>query len=317
MDPVLDFFRQHPREGWEWTLDPGIRTWIRGNALALANCSLLAYSDKEKIDEQLGPRGFDPVIPCDHPSSDTQAYVAVRSNAVIVAFRGTEPTRLQDFTTDRKARLVPFETKFRISGWGQVHEGWADGAHAHRTKSVWITGHSLGGALAMVTAAVLAKDHPIAGVYTFGQPRVGDPAFCARYEETLGGITFRCVNDRDLVPHVPPRELTQTERVLATPSVRSIVELGDALVHGAESTDRYEHAGQLRLLLPNGEVSDKLADESAREPDFLARPRSAQTLFGELSGLLIKSPALLKDHFPINPATHDGYVERIEALPLS
>jgi triacylglycerol lipase len=332
MDPVLMLFGQHPRDDWQWTLDPGVRTWRRGNALALANCSLLAYSDQSQIDRQLRSRGFNLVIACDsdHHSSDTQAYAAVRSDAVIVAFRGTEPTSLRDFTTDLDARLVPFETKFQFSGWGQVHEGWADGAtvvlkkvadalaaHAHGAGSVWITGHSLGGALAMVTAAVLANvpDHPIGGVYTFGQPRVGDPAFRARYDKALGGMTFRCVNDRDLVPHVPPRELTKTEQVLARPSVHNIAELADALVHRTESPDRYEHAGQLRLLLPNGGLSDKLADESAREPDFLARPRTARSLVVELSRLLIASPELLKDHAPINRITHDGYVERIEALP--
>jgi triacylglycerol lipase len=330
MDPILKLLRQHPREGWKWTLDPMERAWSRGNALALANCSLLAYCDQHDIESNLRAHQFE-VIQC-KPSpgtADTQAYVAVRSDAIVVAFRGTEPTNLQDFATDFNAGQVPFETKFQVPGWGQVHAGWADGvnavrtqiedalrAHENDTRSLWITGHSLGGALAIVAAALLVSPpgHPIAGVYTFGQPRVGDPTFRDRYSATLGDITFRCVNDRDVVPHVPPRELSQTEGVLASPSARGIVELAGAIVENRESTDRYEHAGQLRLLLPEGGVSENLADERAREPGFLAKQRTAPGVFLELAKFLIESPGLLKDHAPISPITRDGYVDRIEAL---
>jgi len=331
MDPILMLFQQRPRTNWKWTLDPKERAWSHGNALALANCSLLAYCDQSEIDRQLKGRDFEAVIPCnsDQHSADTQAYAAVRSDAVIIAFRGTEPTNLTDFATDFDAAQAPFETTLHFSGWGQVHEGWIDGvnvvikkvvealkAHDDGARSLWITGHSLGGALAMVTAAFLANvpNLSIAGVFTFGQPRVGDSTFQARYDKTLGNITFRCVNDRDLVPHLPPRELSKMERVLVRPSINGIAELAGTLVHREVSPDRYEHAGQLRLLLPNGGVSDKLTDESAREPKFLSGRITARSLFLELPSLLIASPGLLKDHAPINPITHDGYVERIEAL---
>ena len=333
MDPILMLFGQQPRDDWQWTLKPAERAWSRDNALALANCSLLAYSDKDKIIERLKKEHqFDAVIPCnpDHHSTGTEAYVAVRPDAIIVAFRGTEPTNLRDYAADFDVGQIPFETKFPFLGWGRVHKGWAARvagvltdvvealkAHDNGTRSLWITGHSLGGALAMLTAAVLAnvQNHPLGGVYTFGQPRVGDPVFRRRYDETLGDITFRCVNDRDPVPHVPPRELTKTERLLIKPSVRNFAEFPEALIHHEESPERYEHTGRLRLLLPNGGMSDKLVDETAREPEFDPRLLTARSLFLELPRLLIESPGRLKDHVPINPITHDGYVDRIEALP--
>jgi triacylglycerol lipase len=332
MDPLLMLFGQHPRDGWRWTLRPAQRVWSRENALALANCALLAYSNSDKIVAQLKERQFGTVTHCnsDHHSTDTQAYVAVRDDATIVAFRGTEPTNVRDFATDFDARQIPFETKFQISGWGRIHEGWADGVavvlgkvaealntHDDGTRSLWITGHSLGGALAMVTAAFLTnmQNHRLAGVYTFGQPRVGDREFRARYDQALGAITFRCVNDRDLVPHLPPRELTQIEVVLADPTASTIAQFAESLIHRETTADRYEHAGQLRLLLAGGSASDSPEDEVAREPPFLARPRTARSLFLELPRLLIESPELLKDHAPINPLTQDGYVERIEELP--
>jgi hypothetical protein len=49
MDPMLKLLRQEPRAGWEWTLNPTIGGWNRGNALALANCALLAYSDADRV----------------------------------------------------------------------------------------------------------------------------------------------------------------------------------------------------------------------------------------------------------------------------
>ena len=67
-----------------------------------------------------------------------------------------------------------------------------------------VTGHSLGGALAVLAADILnAQGFLIHSVYTFGQPRVGDATFAARYNMTLGQRTFRIVNSNDLVPRLP------------------------------------------------------------------------------------------------------------------
>jgi len=93
-----------------------------------------------------------------------------------------------------------------------------------------LTGHSLGGALAVLAAHILAaQGFNIHSVYTFGQPRVGDANFAARYNAalagrvtpcappgtttddggqgtarpTLGDRTFRIVNANDLVPRLP------------------------------------------------------------------------------------------------------------------
>src|SRR5690606_37727833 len=72
-----------------------------------------------------------------------------------------------------------------------------------------LTGHSLGGALAVLATAVLkiGLRMPVAGVYTYGQPRVGDAEFCRVYDQVLKDITFRYVNDADVVPHLPPEQL--------------------------------------------------------------------------------------------------------------
>lgn len=74
-------------------------------------------------------------------------------------------------------------------------------------QTVWFTGHSPGGALAMLAAAWLHFEDPrltAQGVYTFGQPRTCDRALAKAYDEALSGRTFRVVNNNDVVAQVPP-----------------------------------------------------------------------------------------------------------------
>ena len=75
----------------------------------------------------------------------------------------------------------------------------------YRTTSVYVTGHGLGGAFAIISALDI-NDYLNQGVdvvYTFGQPRVGNDAFAAYYANKLPN-TFRVINNADIVPHLPP-----------------------------------------------------------------------------------------------------------------
>ena len=324
MDPILHLFQRRPKENWAWTLNASRVTWTRDNALALANCALLAYSDPKTVRSQLLDRGFDEVKWCDPlgASAAAEAYVAIRNDAIIVAFRGTEPTSLADWAAGFRTAQVPVDDVPHRSGWGRVHGGFATSLgtvlprvveaisrHDGAAHSLWITGHSLGGALALLAGAVLAKQerHPIAGVITFGQPRVGDPQFAARYSLALGDRTFRCVNDQDIVPHVPPRTLSGIERLLV-----SVAPPGLAGLAGAGET--YAHCGQLRLLLPEGGVTENAVEEQAREPAPLAQARSPLSVALDWPALLGQFPGRLKDHALIVTKFLTGYVDRLERL---
>ena len=86
--------------------------------------------------------------------------------------------------------------------------------------TVTITGHSLGGALAALTAfdytRSIRRDEegeteeentgPVVyvRVYTYGEPRVGNEAFAKAYGETVGE-SWRVVNGGDVVSRVPMR----------------------------------------------------------------------------------------------------------------
>ena len=100
-----------------------------------------------------------------------------------------------------------------------VHEGFQDAFHASAlhigriigeylkpNHQLWLTGHSLGGALAVLLAATLLESKlPVHGLYTFGAPRVGDKRFARTLNAALKGkaANWRVANEGDIVPHVP------------------------------------------------------------------------------------------------------------------
>ena len=69
-------------------------------------------------------------------------------------------------------------------------------------------GHSLGAALAVHFVLDLSANFTPANnirFYTMGEPRVGNAAFMEHFESrTELGKRWRIVNQRDLVPHLPP-----------------------------------------------------------------------------------------------------------------
>jgi triacylglycerol lipase len=70
-------------------------------------------------------------------------------------------------------------------------------------KPLYIAGHSLGGALAVLAAADLAAGGRRPVVYTFGAPRAGDPRFACRYGR-LVPESYRVANPHDIVTRLPP-----------------------------------------------------------------------------------------------------------------
>jgi hypothetical protein len=69
---------------------------------------------------------------------------------------------------------------------------------------IYMTGHSLGGALATLSTVDISRRFASASVtaYSFGSPRVGNKAFVDLYN-SLNGDSFRIVNDQDIVARMP------------------------------------------------------------------------------------------------------------------
>ncbi len=139
--------------------------------------------------------------------TDSQGFVIWNSAHVIVALRGTEG-KLSDIQTDlaAKPRVWMFDGTFDARGNAagrrglQTHTGFCRAFESVReqlsnalgkatadspTKPIFLTGHSLGAALACLAACYLL-DHPRFGrhpiqLYNFAQPRVGNAAFARHY----------------------------------------------------------------------------------------------------------------------------------------
>ena len=177
-------------------------------AKELAQCSSDVYLSPVEAEEVFKKRGYKSVASLN--SSTLVGYVASLGDTSVIMFRGTNPSEIQDW-------FINLSNRSRKVDHGNVHAGfWTgyDSLHgqlakvleASKPKKVWITGHSLGGALAVVCAYRLSsmENLEIAGVMTFGQPKVGNPAFCKHMDDTLRGRMVHFVNESDLVPRVPP-----------------------------------------------------------------------------------------------------------------
>lgn len=138
----------------------------------------------------------------------TQAFTATNADHLYVAFRGTEATNPIDWIKNAEFKPLVGELGGKVhSGFNSgVEEVWGEllAVIAAAGKPVILTGHSLGGALATLAAArVHEAGHPVAGVYTYGQPRVGHGDFRSAFESRLGDVTYRHINHIDLVTRVP------------------------------------------------------------------------------------------------------------------
>jgi hypothetical protein len=124
---------------------------------------------------------------------------------MLVSFRGTES--IGDWITNTNFFSIE-------KNYGAVHEGFYNGfAEVKDTiekefdrrlpKLILLTGHSLGGALATVAAAEWNGKYNISGVYTFGQPSVGNGTFSTFFSTNYSNKFFRFVNDDDIVTRLP------------------------------------------------------------------------------------------------------------------
>ncbi|GAA0492609.1 lipase family protein [Streptomyces olivaceiscleroticus] len=190
----------------------------------LALASDLAYKDQATIEAQAREWGFEVVrhhetrFTPPFPLQDTQAYTMANDDTVVTAFRGTEPQQIKDWLSDASAppRHGPARTGHVHDGFGQALESiWPEVTAAHEElraggQRVWFTGHSLGGALAMLAGARMYLEDPrlaADGVYTYGQPRTCDSTLAQAYNQGYGGRMYRFVNNNDIVPQLPPEPL--------------------------------------------------------------------------------------------------------------
>jgi hypothetical protein len=186
------------------------------NAQAMMWMSQLAYETdrKKKIESVLGDwglalRGFASNDPgTGWPPKSACMVAAGGRGATIIGFAGSDPLKFEDWITDFNAVQTPDD----------VHKGFRDAvntvwpeikrvidARPASEQPLFFTGHSLGGALAIVAAERALSEATVAAtaVYTFGSPRTGGSGFFADYLPSLANATYRLVDGTDVVPTVP------------------------------------------------------------------------------------------------------------------
>lgn len=179
--------------------------------LQLARLSDLVYLDGPQLELEL--QSFLLSGKLRSVGEDTQYLYARGAEYDVLICRGTEG-KLADIRTDAQCPLRPWPE----GGNSNAHQGFSTQANviladlkaqqpnAGLERPLWITGHSLGGALAVLLALQLSKisGFKLAGLVTFGQPKVGDAQLSQAITQQLLPFYRRYVNQRDIVPKLPP-----------------------------------------------------------------------------------------------------------------
>ncbi len=196
----------------DFDFNPRLGIYDETNALALGRAASLAYKQEKQVFSTLESWGFPRSKIHFFDIDGTQAYIAVNKRMILIAFRGTQTTQLVDLKTDAKIKLTP-DLK------GQVHRGFKNGLDKvwqqmlttvndlqTQAQPIWVTGHSLGEALAnLAVARLVLAEQPISvqGLYTFGSPRIGDTEFASAFDAVFQARYFRIRNNNDVVTRVP------------------------------------------------------------------------------------------------------------------
>ena len=151
--------------------------------------------------------GFELIRTFNDNATDTQAFLAKNDQFTVLAFRGTEVTKLEDIRIDAMASKRSVLDGRVHSGFRIAYESIATQIEEEVKKlsdlPLYITGHSLGAALATVATQRLEHNprirEMIAACYTFGSPRVGNSEYDLEFKSPI----YRVVNTTDIVTVIP------------------------------------------------------------------------------------------------------------------
>ena len=199
-------------------IEPYKTSLSKNNAYWMARISKLAYCrhqdgrpDEEKIIADLKAEDKKFISVTGESKNSSQAILVEHEDYFCIGFRGTDEIAdwLDNINVKRKKIL-----------FGKFHSGFANSLKdvwkplfnkyqelkLKKKRPLFLTGHSLGGAIATVAAAKLIdKDLPFISVYTFGQPRTVDRQTARIFNAEAKSRFFRFHNNNDIVTRVPGR----------------------------------------------------------------------------------------------------------------
>ncbi|MFZ6653817.1 lipase family protein [Undibacterium sp. TJN19] len=248
------------------------KKWTRH--AACAELSRLAYTRFEKGDPHLADlkktlhdAQFSSAQFFQNAATGTQAFATTSKDgqSAFLVFRGTQTDDLSDIIKDGEFLPVTWGDR------GKVHLGFLQAFQsieaeldawisACQASIIWISGHSLGAALATLAAAKYTKTHLV----TFGSPRVGDGQFADAF---IGRDVARYVDCSDLVSFLPPDSIFYKH------------------LRGLHYIDKHGR------IMPDMTAADILADQTVAKAEYLIESS------WKLANVGFRSMA---DHAPIN-----------------
>lgn len=218
-------------------------------AWLLAEMSRFAYwkfegndDEKNKLKTAVAKAGFD--LLATFNEKGTQAFLVKREKdkIAVLAFRGTEQNELDNILTNLDARF------YKNEDGAKSHKGFQEAfkiVEAEIRKeckkikdcALYVSGHSLGGALALIATKALNSDN-LAACYTYGSPKVGN----AEFGDSIKAPIYRVVNALDVVPTLPfTRILDGLHFLFRILKIKRIQDL-------VQKFRGYAHHGDLRFL---------------------------------------------------------------------
>ena len=132
-----------------------------------------------------------------------QAYLLTNGTITVLSFRGTEVTEKSDVLADLKSgkNIEACGGKVHVGFKGEINKLWPAISKTLENNrcNVYITGHSLGAAMATIAASRI--QNRVIALVTFGSPRVGNREFV----NSLFVEHYRVQNNCDDVTKVPFR----------------------------------------------------------------------------------------------------------------
>jgi len=221
-------------------------------AWLMAKMSKLAYLPFEKDDTELTSvlrqAGFSLVKTFNQ--GGTQAFLAKRDSdkIAVLSFRGTQTEGLTietffDVFTDLYATMRVDQNNVKThKGFFSAFQG-IKAAVLQQIQSLadyglYVTGHSLGGALALIATSEINSDN-LGACYTFGSPKVGNEEF----DDEIKAPIYRVINSFDVVPFLPFTPIMLPLFWLIKKKVKN-----DKIKILADDFSEYQHHGDMRFL---------------------------------------------------------------------
>ncbi len=169
-------------------------------AIRCVELARLAYATPERGERQIRQTGYLDFAAMKRREGRDYLFVTADDRYRYVVIRGS------DKPSDWLTNLSMWTTGTTI---GRVHSGYYGVAvafmeeleqrlRAMPDRPIVLTGHSMGGAVAVITAMMLQAGNAIAGVYTFGQPKAGRHSFSQALERAELPY-YRFVHGRDAI----------------------------------------------------------------------------------------------------------------------